>query len=301
MASLSIPYSDFVSGTTIVSQQVDDNNTAIVNYINARNAASANWDAVSTVGAFTSTLTSNQIILGTTRTVTITAPTPGTTSRAWTIPDITADGTFASLTGTQTFTGAKTFSSAVAITATSNHIVLSTSSNTLTLSAAAQASSARTWTIPDISGNGTFAALEGSQSFSGIQTLTNGLILTGAPTNQYDTTKILYINSATTKARVIRFAGAVATDQMFYSSANNDDFRMATTSGTTITDYFIFQAAAPQFTLGNGSAGVNIRLNTASSTGASVATITNSPTAGNPTEWIQVNINGNTRRIPAWA
>jgi hypothetical protein len=109
MASLSIPYSDFVAGTTIVSQQADDNNAAIVNYINARNSASSTWDAVSTIGAFTSTLTSNQLILGTTRTVTVTAPTPASSSRAWTIPDITADGTFASLTGTQTFTGTKTF------------------------------------------------------------------------------------------------------------------------------------------------------------------------------------------------
>lgn len=113
MASLSIPFPDFVAGTTIVSQQVDDNNAAILNYINARNAASANWDAVSTIGAFTSTLTSNQIILGTTRTVTITAPTPASASRTWTIPDITTDGTFASLTGAQAFTGAKTFSAVV--------------------------------------------------------------------------------------------------------------------------------------------------------------------------------------------
>lgn len=115
MASLSIPYSDFVAGTTIVSQQVDDNNTAIVNYINARNAGTTNWDAVSTVGALTSTLTSNQLILGTTRTVTLTAPTPASASRIHTIPDITAAGTFAFLEGTQTFSGSKTMS---ALTAT---------------------------------------------------------------------------------------------------------------------------------------------------------------------------------------
>ncbi len=110
MASLSIPFPDFIAGTTIVSDQVDQNNAAIVNYINARNAASANWDAVRTVGAFTSTLTSNQIILGTTRTVTITAPTPASLSCVWTIPDITSAGTFVALEGAQTFTGVKTFS-----------------------------------------------------------------------------------------------------------------------------------------------------------------------------------------------
>ncbi len=62
-------------------------------------------------GAFLCDLTSNQLVLGTTRTVTINAPTPASSSRIWTIPDITAAGTFAALEGTQTFSGAKTFSS----------------------------------------------------------------------------------------------------------------------------------------------------------------------------------------------
>lgn len=170
MASLSIPYPDFVAGATIVSQQHDDNNAAIVNYVNARNSGTATWDVVSTVGAFTSTLTSNQIILGTTRTVTITAPTPASASRTWTIPDLTTSPTFAALEGTQTFSGAKTFSTAVAITATSAHLTLSTSSNNAIVQASTQATSARTFSIPDISGNGTFAFLEGTQTLSGSKT-----------------------------------------------------------------------------------------------------------------------------------
>src|SRR6185369_10328365 len=36
-------------------------------------------------------------------------PTPASSSRVHTIPDISADGTFAFLNGTQTFTGTKTF------------------------------------------------------------------------------------------------------------------------------------------------------------------------------------------------
>jgi hypothetical protein len=48
--------------------------------------------------------TSNQLTLGTTRTVTITAPTPATTDRVWTIPDLSGDMTFVGLTGTQTLT-----------------------------------------------------------------------------------------------------------------------------------------------------------------------------------------------------
>lgn len=37
-----------------------------------------------------------------------------------------------------------------------------------------------------------------------------------------------------------------------------------------------------------------------SSTGASTATLTNSPTAGNPTGWITVSINGSNKKIPYW-
>ena len=37
-----------------------------------------------------------------------------------------------------------------------------------------------------------------------------------------------------------------------------------------------------------------------SSTGANTATLTNSPTAGNPTGWVTVGINGSNRKIPYW-
>lgn len=129
--------------------------------------------------AVTITPTTNQIVLGTTRTVTITAPTPAVSSRTWTIPDLSTSPTFAALEGTQTFTGAKTFSTAVSITATSNHLVLSTASNTLTINASSQAA-ARIWSVPDISGAGTFAALEGTQTFSGAKTFSATLTMSGA-------------------------------------------------------------------------------------------------------------------------
>lgn len=116
---------------------------------------------------------SNQLVLGVTRTVTLTAPTPATSSRVVTFPDLVGDYSLVGTIGTQTIGGTKTFSSAVAISATSNHLVLSTASNTLTLSAATQATSARTWTVPDVSGNGTFAALEGVQTFSGAKTFSS--------------------------------------------------------------------------------------------------------------------------------
>lgn len=90
-------------------------------------------------------------------------------SRTWTIPNISGNGTFAALEGSQTFSGTKTFSAAIPITATSNHLVLSTATNTLTINASTQAT-ARVWSVPDISAAGTFAALEGTQTFTGLKT-----------------------------------------------------------------------------------------------------------------------------------
>lgn len=57
----------------------------------------------------------------------------------------------------------------LSITTTGLQIVLSTSSSALTINASPQAS-ARTWSIPDISSAGTFAALEGAQTFTGAKT-----------------------------------------------------------------------------------------------------------------------------------
>lgn len=69
---------------------------------------------VAEIGAGDLTLpkTTNQLILGTTRTVTITAPTPASSSRTWTLPDLSTSPTFAALEGSQTFTGQKTLSAA---------------------------------------------------------------------------------------------------------------------------------------------------------------------------------------------
>ncbi len=71
-----------------------------------------------------------------------------------------------------TFTGTVTVPT-LSVTNTSTHFTLSTSSQNLILQASTQATSARTWSIPDISGNGTFAALEGSQTFSGTKTFSS--------------------------------------------------------------------------------------------------------------------------------
>jgi hypothetical protein len=66
-------------------------------------------------GYLWATPTTNQLILGTTRTVTLNAPTPATASRVYTMPDIGAAATFSYLEGTQVFSGAKDFSSALGL------------------------------------------------------------------------------------------------------------------------------------------------------------------------------------------
>lgn len=82
--------------------------------------------------------TSNQLILGSggsTNAVTITAPTPATTSRVWTIPDLATNATFAALQGTQTFSGNKTFSGSVTTVLTASRAMVTGASSELAVSA----------------------------------------------------------------------------------------------------------------------------------------------------------------------
>lgn len=105
--------------------------------------------------------------------------TDGATILGSTITFGPADGTNPGMvsTGTQTWAGAKTLSSALTITPTTNQLVLGTT-RTVTISATQPATTSRTWTIPDISGNGTFAALEGTQTFTGDKTFSGAVTLT---------------------------------------------------------------------------------------------------------------------------
>lgn len=66
--------------------------------------------ATPTFSSLTLSAISNQLVLGTTRTATITAPTPATSSRTYTFPDMTADYSVVATEGAQTINGAKTFS-----------------------------------------------------------------------------------------------------------------------------------------------------------------------------------------------
>lgn len=263
--------------------------------------------------------TSNQLVLGTTRTATLTAPTPATSSRVYTFPDLTGDYSVVATIGTQTISGAKTFSTSVtmssnnasnvnffevdntnnssatssaalaatvggasagdaysqyvvigattwttgldnsdsdkykisasntlgtsdalvlstagaatltgvlSILATTNQIVLSTATNTLTISAATQAT-ARTWTIPDISAAGTFAALEGTQTFSGAKTFSSNISM--ASTNVSGTNLVAVANNDNTST-----SSSAAFQATVAGSGAGDPYAVfAITGGTT--------------------------------------------------------------------
>ncbi len=88
-------------------------NTALLPGTNnsiALGSSSKQWTSVflSTSGIISAT--SNQLVLGTTRTVTLTAPTPASSSRTVTIPDLSASYSIVGTEGTQTINGNKTLS-----------------------------------------------------------------------------------------------------------------------------------------------------------------------------------------------
>jgi hypothetical protein len=151
----------------------------------------------------------NQLVLGTTRTVTVTAPIPASASRTWTIPDLAGDMTFAALGGTQTFSGSKTFSASVTlagavssvtvtISATTNQLILGTT-NTVTITSPAPASSA-VYTIPDVGVTASFVMNAGTQTIAGAKTFSSAPVfssLTLSTVPYLDASKILTSSAVT--------------------------------------------------------------------------------------------------------
>lgn len=74
--------------------------------------------------------TSNQMVWGTTRTVTFNVPTPATTSRIITFPDLSADYSVVGTAGTQTIGGIKTFSANVTISKTTPVMLITAGAGT---------------------------------------------------------------------------------------------------------------------------------------------------------------------------
>jgi hypothetical protein len=145
--------------------------------------------------------TSNQIILGNTRTVTISATQPASTSRGWTIPDISGNGTFMSREAAETATGQKTFSNRCIFTGSSLDVgtagtagaldiypsgaasgtlsfraTTNSSGISATITNAAQ-TAAWTYTIPDVGSNSEFFMTAASQTITGKPVIKSDSIL----------------------------------------------------------------------------------------------------------------------------
>ncbi len=161
------------------------------------------------------TATANQLELGTGAIVTISAPTPATSS-VYTIPDSGPAADFVMTEGAQTINNTKTFTSGVSITALSNQLELG-SGTTTTISAPVPATSA-VYTIPDSGPAADFVMTEGIQTINGAKTLSDtttfgtGILLPttgGTPTlfNFYEelTGSIDWISNAFVGTRSIAF------------------------------------------------------------------------------------------------
>lgn len=90
--------------------------SAIQTQINAKApTASPTFTGTVTAPNLAITNTSNQFVLGATRTVTLTAPTPASASRTVTIPDLSGDYSLIGSIGDQSMSGVKTFTGNIAI------------------------------------------------------------------------------------------------------------------------------------------------------------------------------------------
>lgn len=160
------------------------------------------------------TATTNQFVLGTTRTATITAPTPATSSRTYTFPDLAGDYNVIGDIGNQTIGGTKTFSSQVISSATSNHLKLATSSNNAIISVATIATADRTITIPDPGTNANFVLSEGAATINGNKTFSGTILQTAQPS-------FLVTHSGATNVTGDATDYTVAWDAEVYDQGNN--------------------------------------------------------------------------------
>ena len=133
-------FTPVVTGINLGNPVFPWNNCYLTNIISTSSSLGAiTWTSLNSSGTISATSetltnTSNQLVLGTTNTTTLSATAPAA-SRTYTIPDSGANSSFVLTDGTQTINGSKTFSSRIAITPTSNQLVLGTT-NTITLSTA---------------------------------------------------------------------------------------------------------------------------------------------------------------------
>lgn len=175
--------------------------------------------------------------------------------------------------GTQTVIGSKTFSSAVGITATSNQLVLG-SGTTTTINAAVPGTS-RTYLLPDVGSDTTFAMLGGTiQTFDGLKIFSNVLRVT----NTTDSTN-------RDNGALIVSGGIGASGNVYGNSFIAIPRSVAPTFGTTGGGFYIDSSNNMQFVVPtSGSLGTY-----AFSNNSGVPYIYMSPTDGLATGMVKFN------------
>lgn len=215
--------------------------------------------ATPTFASETLTATSNQLILGTTRTVTITAPTPATSSRTHTIPDIGGNGTFPFLEAANIFTVTQAISAASAGTSLSLQITNSDNSNAASNASLALATggasagdalitfnSASTWAMGcDNSNSDNFAINVGSSLVTspsiGIAQSSGAVSIKGTTTNDSASTGYVgeYVESNVTSATSFPSTGVIGDGTSVSLTAGDWDIManmVATANGATVTN-----------------------------------------------------------------
>lgn len=190
----------------------------------------------------------NQLVLGSPNTITITAPSPAV-SRVYTVPDTGAASSFVMTDLAQTLNGAKTFSSTLAVSATTNQLLLGTT-NTITLTAPAPAAS-RVYTIPDAGGAASFVMTESAQTLNGIKTFTSSPVISTATASA-----AIYLNASraitsaalTNGQLLIGSTGADPVAASIVGTANRVTVNAGAGSITLSGPQDIHTSAAPIFT-----------------------------------------------------
>lgn len=228
------------------------------------------WVANSTVtassaGVISSTATTNQLVLGTTRTVTINATQPASASLVYTIPDAGAAASFVMTEGTQTINGAKTLTGSTVIGSTAAATVtLANSTGSLTVNGTALTpnvtmtslgGTARV-TVPIGYDRIVLANSAGSLDEASITAVLGTTLwsLTGnSTTSAWNGTTGSFLGSTSAQALVLATTNATAQDIRFFTGAGgaNERVRINSTGevgiGTT--------SASGQLLTVNGTAG----------------------------------------------
>lgn len=234
----------------------------------------------------------NQLVLGTTNTTTINATAPASSS-IYTIPDVGTSANFVMTAGTQSIGGSKSFSSAIAITATSNHIALSSPVGTATLSVINQSLGSFVYSIPNVGANANFVMTESTQTINGAKTFgantsvsySNAgadvilLVQNGSTSTGSNSIINNYVNNSGTGNAVYR-CGHAAAQKYSWGFDNDDSDAWVFSVGDTLgTNNAMRCSTAGNFSFNNALT-VNADISQTISTAATDITLTTSNTSG---------------------